>query len=263
MKITRGKLMETVNQEIKTVLVENYLRSEIAHLLSEYNGDMSSKKVESLLGDVITVLDSIDLSIDYLSAAITGQDAASIGIAQRFVGRGISAPKRAPQELSELDPHRTLAAQEEDEYEEPTGEPGDIEADTVLGGEAGEWQAAIEAEPKQRRPPREYRKKAIELLAAFHVNVDQRSLDVVAWQLYANAMNEPTQAMEEPPKKRKRFKFFENENLHEYIKEELEAYLEEEEKNNPWAICTDSVGREDKKEYEKCVKSIKAKNKGK
>ena len=47
--------------------------------------------------------------------------------------------------------------------------------------------------------------------------------------------------------------------LQKYIKEELEAYLEEEEKNNPWAICTSSVGREDKEKYEKCVKSIKAK----
>ena len=29
------------------------------------------------------------------------------------------------------------------------------------------------------------------------------------------------------------------------------------EKNNPWAICTASVGREDKDKYEKCVKSVK------
>jgi len=31
----------------------------------------------------------------------------------------------------------------------------------------------------------------------------------------------------------------------------------QEEENNPWAICTSSVGREDKEKYEKCVKSIK------
>jgi len=30
-----------------------------------------------------------------------------------------------------------------------------------------------------------------------------------------------------------------------------------EKKDNPWAICTDSVGREDKEKYEKCVKSVK------
>lgn len=36
---------------------------------------------------------------------------------------------------------------------------------------------------------------------------------------------------------------------------------EEEEENNPWAICTASVGREDKEKYEACVKSVKAQNK--
>ena len=29
------------------------------------------------------------------------------------------------------------------------------------------------------------------------------------------------------------------------------------EKKNPWAICTASVGRDDKKKYERCVKSVK------
>ena len=32
---------------------------------------------------------------------------------------------------------------------------------------------------------------------------------------------------------------------------------EESSKNNPWAICTSSVGREDKEKYEKCVKDVK------
>ncbi len=35
-----------------------------------------------------------------------------------------------------------------------------------------------------------------------------------------------------------------------------------EEENNPWAICTASVGREDKEKYEKCVKSVKKQNRG-
>lgn len=48
--------------------------------------------------------------------------------------------------------------------------------------------------------------------------------------------------------------------LIEIIKEEIEA-IEEEEKNNPWAICTASVGRENKEKYEKCVKSVKKDNK--
>ena len=34
-------------------------------------------------------------------------------------------------------------------------------------------------------------------------------------------------------------------------------FTEEEAKNNPWAICTASVGREDKEKYESCVKDVK------
>ena len=33
--------------------------------------------------------------------------------------------------------------------------------------------------------------------------------------------------------------------------------ISEQEKNNPYAICTASVGREDKEKYEKCVMSVK------
>jgi hypothetical protein len=39
------------------------------------------------------------------------------------------------------------------------------------------------------------------------------------------------------------------------------AALVYEEENNPWAICTTSVGREDKDKFERCVKDVKAKNK--
>lgn len=38
-------------------------------------------------------------------------------------------------------------------------------------------------------------------------------------------------------------------------------YNEEEAKNNPWAICTASVGREDKEKYERCVMDVKNKMK--
>ena len=49
--------------------------------------------------------------------------------------------------------------------------------------------------------------------------------------------------------------------LKQIIKEESQDILDEEE-NNPWAICTDSVGREDKDKdkYERCVKSVKKQN---
>mgnify|MGYP005835589725 CR=1 FL=1 len=45
---------------------------------------------------------------------------------------------------------------------------------------------------------------------------------------------------------------------------EEEEELEEKKKGkavNPWAVCTDSVGREDKEKYERCVKKVKSKHK--
>lgn len=44
--------------------------------------------------------------------------------------------------------------------------------------------------------------------------------------------------------------------LRAIIAEEV-SLREQEKKNNAFAICTDSVGREDKKKYESCVKSVK------
>ena len=37
--------------------------------------------------------------------------------------------------------------------------------------------------------------------------------------------------------------------------------ISEEKENNPWAICTASVGREDEEKYEDCVKAVKKQNK--
>lgn len=50
------------------------------------------------------------------------------------------------------------------------------------------------------------------------------------------------------------------EDLKKMLEEELEALLSEEEKNNPWAICTASVGRENKSKYERCVLKVKRKD---
>ena len=42
--------------------------------------------------------------------------------------------------------------------------------------------------------------------------------------------------------------------------DEEEIFTEE---NNPWKICTASVGRKDKDKYERCVQSVKKQNRGK
>ena len=43
----------------------------------------------------------------------------------------------------------------------------------------------------------------------------------------------------------------------EDVSEALGADQEDKAKDNPWAICTASVGREDKEKYEKCVMGVK------
>jgi hypothetical protein len=53
----------------------------------------------------------------------------------------------------------------------------------------------------------------------------------------------------------------EEENNDDEDKEKITESKKKVEKNNPWAICTSSVGREDKKKYERCVKQVKKKNK--
>ena len=52
-----------------------------------------------------------------------------------------------------------------------------------------------------------------------------------------------------------------NEEAADFFGDDVLEQLEdiEEEKNNPWAICTTSVGRENKEKYEKCVMSVKNK----
>ena len=221
-----------------------------------------------------------------------------------------------------LNPHKSLSAQAEEEYEEPE-EIGGFGADTVfdLGPVST---AAGQKEPEPLTPPVEHLKTAKKIYIDFGIPASAQAIEILAWELYRAEENSPTKSMANPPKKKKRWRFFENqmrssnpellmllrkilqtqqgpyekekelmnlspdeqqqlvvmlhsladtarehpspievaENIERYIREELEAYLEEEKENNPWAICPASVGREDKAKYEKCVKSVKAQNKG-
>jgi len=42
---------------------------------------------------------------------------------------------------------------------------------------------------------------------------------------------------------------------------DVEAKKKKKWNPNPWAVCTESVGREDKKKYERCVMDVKEKQK--
>jgi len=57
----------------------------------------------------------------------------------------------------------------------------------------------------------------------------------------------------------KDYGMYDDEKYEEVKKAVREALMNEKEKGNPWAICTDSVGRDDKAKYERCVQDIKKK----
>jgi hypothetical protein len=224
MKLTRKKLLNLILRETQRAIVEGEVRHELSRLLVEQDTQISTQAMEDLLKQVVDGLDNIDISIDYLTAAVTGEDAALIGMAQAVAGRGVGKPggmiPRAEQ-LDELNPHKTLAQHEPEDFEEPEEDPEALKTTDKLGGE---WAGPIDDEPAPVRPPEEYRQGAIKLLAHFldTERIDRHAIDAVAWQLYNDAQAADTQAMEEPPKKKKRFKFFD-----EMIREELAAYLAE------------------------------------
>lgn len=45
--------------------------------------------------------------------------------------------------------------------------------------------------------------------------------------------------------------------LYNTLKTSIEEVVNSSSKPNPWAVCTDSVGRKDKSKYERCVKKVK------
>ena len=175
-----------------------------------------------------------------------------------------------------LDPHRSLAAQAGDEYEYEEPE-GDLPADLPLARPAPSKE---EPDPYPIHPspqamamamdwyrvknPKKYKNFIRDKGPQHYLDHIKRSILRAAREIDA-AKKKPTS-----PEQRLNVTITkplpqvgEGTILRQYIKEELEAYLEEQEKNNPWAICTASVGREDKEKYERCVKSVKTKNRGK
>ena len=67
-------------------------KRELKKIIKEELSDMS--KVEELLRDLLNQLGKLDVSIDYLASAITGDDPLSIGISQGTLGRLATPPAR-------------------------------------------------------------------------------------------------------------------------------------------------------------------------
>ena len=70
--------------KIKTMVMEQF---------SEQT-QFDSKRLEELLEDLLDQLGKLDLSIDYLASAVTGDDPLNIGVAQSALGRLAQAPNK-------------------------------------------------------------------------------------------------------------------------------------------------------------------------
>ena len=68
-------------------------KRELKKLIKEEVSDMSA--IEDLLKDLLSQLEKLDLSIDYLASSLTGQDPLAIGVAQKSMGRLAEPPSRS------------------------------------------------------------------------------------------------------------------------------------------------------------------------
>jgi len=76
MKLSKQKLKQIIKEE----------------LLSE---DGNENKQISLLGQILGAIESVDMSLDYIAAALTGDDPVSIAARQSSIGR-YARPKAQP-----------------------------------------------------------------------------------------------------------------------------------------------------------------------
>ena len=83
--------MKFNKQKVKAMVMEQ---------LSEQDG-FDPKRLEELLEDLLDQLEKLDLSIDYLAGAVTGDDALSIGTQQTALGRLAQQPSRERTRMQE------------------------------------------------------------------------------------------------------------------------------------------------------------------
>jgi hypothetical protein len=93
-------------------------------------------------------------------------------------------------------------------------------------------------------------KKAIDEMEEVTLTEDELAIDAM--------LNESDDELEESAQSEVgEYAFDKSKKKKEEKEEDKEELDEEESKDNPWAICTASVGRKDKKKYEACVRDIK------
>ena len=75
------------------------VKAMVMEQFSEQSG-FDSEKLEELLEDLLDQLSKLDLSIDYLAAAVTGDDPINIGVSQAALGR-VAGPIKQKSKMQE------------------------------------------------------------------------------------------------------------------------------------------------------------------
>jgi hypothetical protein len=76
-------------------------KQNLTAIIKEELDDDSNSKLVLVLTKLLSKLDNLDISIDYLSSAVTGADPLSIGLGQQTYGRAVG-PMMPPQPLKEI-----------------------------------------------------------------------------------------------------------------------------------------------------------------
>ena len=64
-------------------------KQELIEIIKEELNDESNSELVLVLGKLLNKLDKLDVSIDYLSAAVTGETPFGIGLGQQVYGRAL------------------------------------------------------------------------------------------------------------------------------------------------------------------------------
>ena len=186
-------------------------KAQLKKILLEDMGQTDSALLAAI-GNLTQKIDNLDVSIDYLAGAVTGESPASLGYAQSALGRFAKTIK--PRSRASMnDPDRMNEI-----VDAIVQELGTVPGRVYQSGELAAQNKKIQDDIEEILGP------------------------------YIRQMLQ----MQDPSTIAK--------TIESAVRELLFHPGSINEENNPWAICTASVGREDKEKYEKCVKSVKKQN---